>query len=230
MPPVFRPAPEARAEIESCFPNLTNTEWLLKSPGDDNYQCIAWAACRTDCHMWPNQCYIWFPGLPLAIIPEAAPVNYFVEGFARLGYEPCGTKAFEFGYQKVAIYANDLGPTHMARQHFWGRGWLSKPGVLEDILHRELADVEGDMSKFAGQYGRVAQILKRNWWIALRFGLLRGWWAALKFWLYRLSHPSWIWNNIRSGAMKKQCTEVSQVVHRESIGNARPGKIDVPLR
>lgn len=194
----FRPASLVRVIMLRNFPNLTNPNWLIKSPWNDGYQCIAWAACYTDRRMWPQDDphMWWFPGLPLSAIDEQTPVEYFVQGFKLLGYEPCESRAFEFGYQKVAIYANDLGATHMARQHFWGRGWLSKPGKLEDILHHELEDVEGDMSPLAGKYGRVRQVLKRSWWVALRFGLLRGWWAALKFWLYRLVHPSWIWSNI----------------------------------
>jgi hypothetical protein len=134
--------------------------------------------------------------LPLAPIPEQAPVDYFIEGFKLLGYEPCERPDFEFGYQKVAIYANDAGATHMARQHFSGNGWLSKLGELEDIRHRRLEDVEGDMSAYAGKYGRVSQVLKRSWWVAIRFGLLSGWWHAFRFWLYRLFHPSWVWNNL----------------------------------
>lgn len=171
----IRPSPLARIEIQNQFPRLTNTDWSLKSPCDDNYQCIAWAACYTDRKMWPHRNYWWFPGLPLATIPREAPVEYFVQGFKLLGYEPCESRAFEFGYQKVAIYANDLGATHMARQDLWGRGWLSKLGDWEDILHRDLGDVEGAKSHLAGQYGEVQQVLKRSWWAILRFGLSRIW-------------------------------------------------------
>ena len=187
----FRPASKVRVEMLHEFPNLANSNWFIKSPYNDKYRCITWAACSTDRLMWPHRDYWWFPGLPLAAIDVEAPVEYFVQGFKLLGYEQCESRAFEFGYQKVAIYANDLGATHMARQHFWGRGWLSKPGKLEDILHHQLEDVEGNMSRSAGEYGRVAQVLRRSWWVALRFGLLRGWWAALKFWMYRKLHPSW---------------------------------------
>lgn len=184
--------PHVRADIERAFPNLANVEWQIKSPFDDEYQCIAWAACYTDRHMWPSTPpYWWFPNpnLPLAPIPEEASVDCFLQGFKLLGYEPCSSRKFELGYQKVAIYANDLGVTHMARQHFFGRGWLSKLGVLEDISHRNLEDVEGDMSPLAYQYGTVAQVLRRSWWSAIiRLCLVRSSWAALRFWLYRLVH------------------------------------------
>jgi hypothetical protein len=187
----FRPASSVSANLYRKFPNLLNAEWSIKSPPNDAYQCIAWAACRTDRRMWPmdDPDYWWFPGLPLATMPQAAPADYFIKGFERLGYEPCESRAFEFGYQKVAIYANEIGVTHMARQHFLGKGWFSKLGDVEDIFHRELNDIEGDASLMAGEYGTVTQMLKRRWWTALaRLCLFRCLWTTFKFWLYRLTH------------------------------------------
>jgi hypothetical protein len=189
--------PQVRSDIEKAFPNLASVDWKITSPSDDAYQCIAWAACYTDRDMWPSSPpYWWFQSwcsrnhrLPLATIPEEAPVEYFVRGFKLLGYESCESRSFEFGYQKVAIYANDVGVTHMARQHFLGLGWLSKLGHWEDIRHRNLEDVEGDMSPMALAYGRVTQILRRSWWDAvIRFCIFRSSWAAFRFWLYRLAH------------------------------------------
>ncbi len=128
----------------------------------------------------------------MAEIPEEASVDDFILGFKTLGYEPCDSDSFEIGYQKVAIYANDIGVTHMARQHLLGWGWLSKLGDWEDILHGNLKDVEGSMSALANEYGKVKQILKRSWWIALlKFCLFRCWWAAFKHWLFRFAHPAW---------------------------------------
>lgn len=124
--------------------------------------------------------------MPVAIVPEQAPVEYFIQGFQLLGYQPCDNAAFEVGYQKVAIYANALGVTHMARQHLLGRGWLSKVGVLEDIFHPNLSDLEGHPWPFAPGYGLVVQVLKRSWWAAAKFGLLRGLWASFKFWVCRI--------------------------------------------
>lgn len=197
----FRPASHVRADLVTQFPNLADVKWFIKSPFDDAYQCIAWAAAYTDRDMWPSASpYRWFPNphLPLATIPEEAPVDYFIQGFRLLGYEPCNDRTFEFGYQKIAIYANDLGVTHMARQHFAGRGWLSKLGHWEDIVHLSLEDVQGDMSATAWEYGEVTQVLKRSWWTALiKLCLFRSSWAALRFWLYRLAHPSWILSNRR---------------------------------
>ena len=122
---------------------------------------------------------------------DPVPVNCFVEMFEKkFGYMRCDNPNFEFGYQKVAIYANDGGATHMARQHFGGRGWLSDLGEGEDIVHEKLEDIQGDMATAAQQYGEVAQVLKRSWWTALLhlcpFHLC---WAHLRFWIYRRVIP-----------------------------------------
>ena len=200
MPPAFRRTSDVRTSLERLFPNLKSTRWLLKSPWNDTYKCISWAACRTDIIWWPpggtSQIY-WPPGVPL---DES--IETFIRAFETIGYRPCENSDFEFGYQKIAIYAsNDRQVKHMARQHLLGRGWLSKLGSLEDIAHADLKCIEGDPAPIAaalyGSYGKVRQILKRTWWDTLiNLCLFRCLWAAFKFWLYRLVHPTWIWNNI----------------------------------
>lgn len=200
MPSVFRPAPDVRATLQQHFPNLRFARWSIKSPWNDTYKCIAWTACRTDVSWWPpggtRQIY-WPPG---ARFDDS--IDAFIEAFAKIGYKPCDNSEFEFWYQKVAIYAaSNRSVQHMARQHFWGRGWLSKLGKLEDITHADLECIEGDPSPIAvalhQSYGRVAQILKRSWWDSVvNFCLFRCLWGALKFWLYRLRHPSWILDNL----------------------------------
>ena len=190
---VFRSAAEARLQLHREIPSLATTNWRIKSPLDTNYQCIAWAACRTDRVWWPwdHPSFYWPPGFAKFPVPSPVPIDSFVEMFKkRFGYRECSSPVFEFGYQKVAIYANGLGVTHMARQHFLGEGWLSKLGGEEDIFHPQLANVEGDIAPAAGQYGRVTKVMKRSWWSALvKFCLFRCCWAALKFWLYRKVIP-----------------------------------------
>lgn len=183
--PVFRSQDEIRATIEICFPRLAGRRWHPRSPFDDTYQCIAWAAGDTSRKWWPT----YDP--PISYWPESAPledtVDAFVTAFEALGYRRTKKRAYEFGRQKVAIYAKSTGAvTHMARQHFLGRGWLSKPGDLEDILHPDLESIEGDDSPATNEYGTVAQVLERSWWAAAEFGLLRCWWAAFLFWLLRV--------------------------------------------
>lgn len=200
VPAVFRLPAEVRSSLNSHFPNLGKVRWSIKSPWDNTYKCISWAACRTDVIWWPtggmDQIY-WPPG---AAMNDS--IDAFVQAFATIGYVPCGGNvAFELGYQKVAIYASTDGRVqHMARQHAWGRGWLSKLGKLEDILHSDLECIEGDPSPRAvryGSYGKVALALRRTWWRAILNGdLFRGGRTAFSFWLYRLAHPSWIIDNV----------------------------------
>lgn len=65
----------------------------------------------------------------------------FVEAFKLLGYETCDDAGLEVGYEKLAVYANSEGPTHVARQLATGR-WTSKLGAWQDIEHATLADLE----------------------------------------------------------------------------------------
>jgi hypothetical protein len=186
---VFRSAAEARIQLHQEIPNLSTAYWSINSPMDTEYQCIAWAACRTDRVWWPwnHPSFYWPPGFGTLPLGSPVPVEHFAELFEKkFGYRMCNTPTFEVGYQKIAIYVNALGVTHMARQHFFGRGWLSKLGGEEDIVHESTSDVEGDISPMANRYGVVARYMKRSWWTALKTRcLFRCFWASLKFSLYR---------------------------------------------
>jgi hypothetical protein len=156
----------SKRELEALFPNLIGAQWEIASPFDTQYNCIAWAACETHRRWWPaiypplgGDLDHWPPG-----IPREETIPCFVLAFRTLGYEPCGNGNFWFGHEKVAIYADrELTPTHVARQRLFGGGWLSKLGDYEDIYHRQLRDVEGDISPLSTEYGTVVQYLKRSW-------------------------------------------------------------------
>lgn len=187
----FRKHADIQASIERHFPSLVGTNWRITSPYDDRYQCIAWAACWVDTKWWPGglppQSY-WPPNAP-----DDESVDCFVGVFQKQGYEKCADATFEIGYQKVAIYADrDMNATHMARQHLLGRGWLSKLGDLEDIVHASLHDIEGNTDPFAQEYGVVVQIMKRSLLVALiSGGLVRSTRASFRFLFHRLKHPRW---------------------------------------
>jgi hypothetical protein len=180
---VFRSAVEARTQLYPAFPHLQNVEWSIKSPFDTDYQCIAWAACRTDRVWWPwdDPSFYWPPGFQKYPVGSAVPVAEFMAVFQqKFGYRACNNSDFEFGYQKIAIYADALGTTHMARQRFLGGGWLSKLGSNEDIVHGEPQDI------YCITYGGVAQYMKRSWWTALKtLCLFRCVWETVKFRIYR---------------------------------------------
>jgi len=171
----YRPTRVVASLFYFWFHSLQGTKWRIRSPFNDDYQCIAWAAWYTDRLMWPHADYWWFPGAPLFPGPGTeATLDYFVEGFSRIGYKPIGKDRRRWvpGFQKLAVYANEVGVTHMARQHFLGWGWLSKAGPHEDIAHKKLDDIEGDIAVTANSYGKVVEILRRSWWSALRHGCL----------------------------------------------------------
>ena len=103
----------------------------------------------------------WPPGAPTRIEPS----NVSLTRSNVWGTSPAKMPHLSFDSRRVAIYADEeMTRTHMARQHFFGRGWLSKLGNLEDIVHPELRNVEGDIAATSPEYGIVVQILKRNWW------------------------------------------------------------------
>jgi len=180
---LFRSAAEARSQLHPAFPNLSNARWSIRSPFDTGYQCIAWAACRTDRVWWPwdHPNFYWPPEFGRHPVNSAVPVEDFVQVFEqKFGYRTCTSADFEFGYQKVAIYSDALGATHMARQRLLSPGWLSKLGIQEDIVHGELDDIN------CVTYGSASHYMKRSWWTALcKLCLFRGVWESIKFGLYR---------------------------------------------
>jgi hypothetical protein len=78
----------------------------------------------------------------------------------------------------------------MARQQLFGRGWLSKIGDWEDIIHPELQNVEGETRPIYRGYGTVHSILRRSWATAAKCGLFHGCWAACRFWVERIKYPA----------------------------------------
>lgn len=134
------------------FPNLENTHFVVTSPKDISYNCIAWAAEENDRWWWPDPMFIGF--WPDSVSREVT-LKAFIKAFGLLGYSPCANGDYEDGCEKVALFLDDEKiPTHMARQLDSGK-WTSKLGLLKDIEH-DLTGVEGK------EYGKVAQFLKRT--------------------------------------------------------------------
>ena len=132
------------------WPHLGETDFEETSPASNLYNCIAWAAGNTDRWWWPSDINYWPRRAPRAQTLEA-----FAEAYASLGFELCSNSSFEEGFEKVAIYANELGiPKHAARQLPNGH-WTSKLGQGIDIEHLNLSCLEG------GAYGSVALVLRR---------------------------------------------------------------------
>ena len=144
--------------MPSWFENLAASHFnaVLHCTSDRtlSYNCIAWAAGKTDQPWWPTTAvkgYHWPHGLP----KDEETVANFIKAFETEGYQACADGSVEQGFEKVAIYADaDNNPLHAARSLPTG-AWTSKIGDEEDIEHSTLEAVSGK------QYGNPVAFLKR---------------------------------------------------------------------
>jgi hypothetical protein len=136
--------------LEAAFPALQQEGYTETSPASSEYNCIAWAANRTDTSWWPDPQGVgyWPEG-----VPRTETLDAFHMAFESIGYSRCANGQLEPGFEKVALYALAGQPKHAARQLPDGR-WTSKLGKYIDISHA-LGGVEGPV------YGQVAGYLKR---------------------------------------------------------------------
>jgi hypothetical protein len=137
-------------QLETLFPGLRSSGYVMTSPVDDRYNCVAWASGDQGNWWWPDEDSYW---------PEGArreeTIAAFIAVYSDLGFISCDDPLLEPGYEKVAIYAAPDGtPTHVARQLPSGF-WSSKLGQLQDIQH-QLEDLIGSV------YGNCARFLKRE--------------------------------------------------------------------
>jgi hypothetical protein len=90
-------------------------------------------------------------------------VESAVKVYEALGFQECRTtplgerydSSLEEGYEKVAIYGDQWGYTHAARQLEDGK-WASKIGELEDIEHDSPEDLTGS------DYGSVVKVMEKR--------------------------------------------------------------------
>jgi hypothetical protein len=87
-------------------------------------------------------------------------VSNYAAAFATIGYIDSENGLLEAGWEKVALFAEEVTPgvfevTHAARQLSSG-AWTSKLGEGEDVAHINVADVCGPL------YGHVVHFLKRR--------------------------------------------------------------------
>jgi hypothetical protein len=131
------------------FPRLTPLNHKVTSPPSPEYNCIAWSA--GDSSRW------WQPGIfwPIETAANEYGIHVLEELFVSVGYINDETNGDpEPGFEKVALYGNNLFYTHAARQLPNGK-WTSKLGSCEDIEHDRPEDVSG------GVYSEVVQMMKR---------------------------------------------------------------------
>ncbi|GEM_PF-448397 len=143
--------------LAAHFPKLPADGAKKTSDATPQYNCIAWSAARDQTRWWQpeiiNPWDYWPPG-----VPNDGSFDCFVALFETLGYSKCGDSNLEAVYEKVALYADGQGFTHVASQLCSG-AWTSKLGPCEDIQHNSLDSLEGNV-RF--EYGAVRQIMKRR--------------------------------------------------------------------
>ena len=136
-------------KLRRLFPRLFGDQYRLMSGRTKKYNCIAWAAGCSDAWWEPSPDGYWPPDVPADGTVETA-----IRLFERLGYSRTEDASFEAGVSKVAVYGDEDGYTHAARQLPNGK-WTSKLGKLQDIEHDTLESLTGN------QYGSVRQVLKK---------------------------------------------------------------------
>jgi hypothetical protein len=136
------------------LPKLASTPHRITSQYDPKYNCIAWAAGDTQGWWEPDEgedCY-WPPDAP-----RESSLDGYIRAFESIGFTRCDSSDWEPGFEKVAMVANETGPTHASKQLANGN-WSGKLGVFEDIEHVLEALIGDDFE----EYGRIAQILKKK--------------------------------------------------------------------
>lgn len=174
--------------LERLFPKLADAGYEKTSektgypPNPGAYNCIAWAAHDTHHGFWwPGDDTFW----PFWIKRDDS-IPGFEAAFRWLGYRKCDSSRPEFAFEKVALFALEQEPKHMARQLRDG-SWTSKCGGDEDITHFTLDAVESHGPKWKhAEYGEPVLFMKRL--------IIVSWFVRLVQWLEWRMYSSWRWS------------------------------------
>jgi len=133
-------------------PRLSPENHRVTSPQTTLYNCLAWAANTDLWFIWPDkeETCAW-PNC----LPRCETVECIEDFFELLGFVKCDSPDLDLNHKKIAIFANDGYPEHVARQLDNGH-WTSKLGDLVDIEHVSVHDVSG------GDYGVVVSVMARD--------------------------------------------------------------------
>src|SRR5688572_18278070 len=107
MPHTF----DSDENLEEMFPNLRSSGWEETSPCDLDYNCLAFAGYDTKRPWDPSLGGYWPPGAR-----KEWSLLGWQEAYQILVYETCESEELEPGFEKIAIYAKDGKPQHIARQ------------------------------------------------------------------------------------------------------------------
>jgi hypothetical protein len=134
----------------TSFPHSEIDPFILTSPEDANYNCVAWALGDTENWWEPDEDYFWLEGLDFDDTLQT--VQRLFEHF---GFEAITHPNWENQLEKIALYSNDgIFCSHIAKQTIDGN-WTSKLGVSFDVNHSLTTLKEGI-------YGYPAVILQKQ--------------------------------------------------------------------
>jgi hypothetical protein len=135
--------------VRHHFPNLRNGQYRVTSDDTRDYNCLAWAAGEVDRKWDPKDSdHHWPDG-----VPREQTMPAFIAAYSTCHYVECDNGEFEEGFEKIAIYANQRGPQHAAKQ--LNGAWSSKLGDGWDIEHPTLEGIENSA------YGKAVVFMKR---------------------------------------------------------------------
>jgi hypothetical protein len=138
------------------FPNATPYNNKPESDQTGRYNCLAWAVHNDRLNIWPDEDNSWPIGLPR--VETVASIVAFLK---ILGFDECSDDGLEPRFEKVAIYARQGIPQHVARQKRDGL-WTSKLGTLADSWHTTF-NVFACAAQLENSYGMVVKIMRRRW-------------------------------------------------------------------
>ncbi len=135
--------------IGKLFPKLI--DYVITSPRDASYNCIAFAAGDTarkwDAGMVPTPGYYWPPEV---LEDDNDDIEALKRVFGQLGYVECDNGELEPGYLKVALFAVKTEDwLHAAIQDAGGE-WNSKLGSSYDVRHKSPQCIEGPWWNLSG--------------------------------------------------------------------------------
>lgn len=137
-------------KLRRLFPQLFGNDYRTVSPRTRRYNCLAWALGDTTAWWDAGPGGVWPSG-----VPDDGSVNAAIRFFEHFGYAPVASADLEPGVLKIAVFGDDQGYTHAAKQLPDGR-WSSKLGKLQDIEHRTLDNLCGK------EYGTVVQVMAKR--------------------------------------------------------------------
>lgn len=144
-------------DLDLMLPGLQSTPYSVTSDATPAYNCVSWAVGET--HRG------WDPFDPVskywpAEVPRDDSVEALQDALATVGFTPCDDGQLDPDFVKLAIFADDEGYTHVARQLPSGR-WTSKLGSDRDIEH-ELEALQTRPRTWSGySYGEIVGFMQR---------------------------------------------------------------------